>query len=374
MNYIKQLDSIRTIAVFLVIICHWVPANHLLDDGRLGTLGAIGVDVFFVLSGFLISGILLQGKTQAEESNISNKTILKNFYIRRALRIFPVFYLLIFILFILRFFFHNINLTELAFGATYTINFYFHKMRYWSGYTTHLWSLAVEEQFYLIWPLLLLFVKRKYIPHAIAVFILIGAVSQMFEEVEFGYLATYTCFDAFGFGALLAYLLQKRKELLPAFYKYLTALAIIGAIVIVAEFCLQKTYHLPQRTLHAICALWLLTYVVKHRSAAKQPLLFRLLNSRLLISLGKISYGIYLYHLYVPYVRDYVLTKLFGNYALSSDHKINFILFFVIDLLLVVAFARVSWVLIEQPLLKFKKYFDNRKQVESPAAALSAEV
>lgn len=363
MSYIKQLDSIRTIAVFLVIICHWVPANNLLDDGRLGIFGAIGVDVFFVLSGFLISGILLQGKQDSEENGVPKKEVVKNFYIRRALRIFPIFYLVIFTLFILRFFFHGINLTELAFSATYTVNFYFHKMRYWSGYTTHLWSLAVEEQFYLIWPLLLLFVNKKFIPHAIAAFIFIGAVSQMFEEIEFGYLATYACFDAFGLGALLAWMMQKKPGSVPVLYRYISVLAAVSTIIIVAQFYLQQTFHLPQRTLHAICALWLIMFIIKYKSAIRQPLLFSVFNNSVLVFLGKISYGIYLYHLYVPYIRDYVLTKMFGNYALSADYRINFIVFFVVDLLLVIALAQLSWILIEQPVLKYKKYFTYKKML-----------
>src|ERR1700733_11280286 len=95
MTYIKQLDSLRAIAVILVIVSHWMSGDSII--GRFPT-GSIGVDIFFVLSGFLISKILFDNRNKSEELNISKSATIKNFYIRRALRIFPIYYLTIFIL------------------------------------------------------------------------------------------------------------------------------------------------------------------------------------------------------------------------------------------------------------------------------------
>lgn len=93
MNYIKQLDSVRAIAVLLVIITHWFPETNQLN---IYTSVFNGVDIFFVLSGFLITRILLQNRLEAESSVVTKSTVVKNFFVRRILRIFPIYYLLIF--------------------------------------------------------------------------------------------------------------------------------------------------------------------------------------------------------------------------------------------------------------------------------------
>src|ERR1700754_2151344 len=154
MRYIKELDSIRAIAVLLVIISHWIPPNipiNILPNGP------IGVNIFFVLSGFLITWILLENRKKTEELENTRGTVLKNFYIRRILRIFPIYYLVVFVLYI----FSESSGTEirsaLPYYLTYTSNFHFFYIDKWDGILSHLWSLAVEEQFYLLWPSIMLF-------------------------------------------------------------------------------------------------------------------------------------------------------------------------------------------------------------------------
>ena len=91
MRYIKQLDSIRAIAVLLVIISHWIHNAEMVDRPK---LGEVGVNIFFVLSGFLITKILLDNTIKSEQLNIPKSLLLKNFYIRRSLRIFPILLLI----------------------------------------------------------------------------------------------------------------------------------------------------------------------------------------------------------------------------------------------------------------------------------------
>ena len=90
MKYVKQLDSIRAIAVLLVIVFHWSPKPVL--AGAQYNYGHIGVEIFFVLSGFLITRILLENRNEAERL-YQKKKVLKSFYVRRFLRIFPIYYL-----------------------------------------------------------------------------------------------------------------------------------------------------------------------------------------------------------------------------------------------------------------------------------------
>jgi peptidoglycan/LPS O-acetylase OafA/YrhL len=197
MTYIKQLDSLRAIAVILVVINHWVPSSHIIN--KLPN-GAIGVDIFFVLSGFLISKILFDSRNNVDLITIPKSVLIKNFYVRRALRIFPIYYLTIFTLL----FFSKSTGTDIAssfvYFATYTSNFYFFNIKDWDGMISHLWSLAVEEQFYLIWPGIIFYTKKKYFIYVISGVILIGILSQyLLQNVEMSTLLTFTCFHAFGF-------------------------------------------------------------------------------------------------------------------------------------------------------------------------------
>ena len=245
----------RAIAVILVIICHWIPQKNIIN---ILPNGALGVDFFFVLSGFLISRILFENRTCAELSNGSKLEILRNFYVRRALRIFPIYYVTIFIL--------------LAFGdktdtkiednffyyAGYISNFYFFNVQSWDGMLSHLWSLAVEEQFYLIWPFVIIFFNKKYLLFAISLFIIIGSVSQhLLTKVPYGSILTISCFDAFGFGALLALVISYAKDRLNYFYKYLSIIALLAFFL----FIVGVFYYwvLPQRTVISIISVWLIT-------------------------------------------------------------------------------------------------------------------
>ena len=361
MKYVKQLDSLRAIAVLMVIVSHWTRPNTIVTPNRLGMIGLFGVDLFFVLSGFLITSILLDGKVVVAKG-IPIGIVMKNFYARRALRIFPIFYLTIFILAVAKFFIPEVNLTQLVFGATYTINIYFHRMQIWGEYTGHFWSLAVEEQFYLLWPLLMLLVNKKYIPHTITAFIIVGASSRLFETGEFGFLITYTCFDAFGLGALLAWILIHRPSRSGVFFRYVSVAAIISVIILTYELYLDGNVLFLNRLVQSLIAVWLVAYIMIKRLKNEKEV-FRMLDSRYLIFIGKISYGIYIYHLYVPHIRKYLFLRFFEIQPTSPTSSLNTVMFFLLDLIVVIVVARLSWLLIEQPVLKYKKYFVNRKEV-----------
>ena len=360
MQYIKQLDSIRGIAVLLVLLSHWVPI-YIFQSGAF-----IGVNTFFVLSGFLISNILFDNKNKAEAAGFSKLIAVKNFFFRRALRIFPIYFLVVISLYLLEEG-KLIDLkNEIIYLLTFSINFHFYNLKYFGVYTAHLWSLAVEEQFYLVWPWLLLFLKREHIPFAILIFILTGSISQLFIQDHFGYITTYRCLDAFGLGALLSWLYTYKPQLLKKTYQLLNyiILATLGIVLLWLYGLLPVP--MPARTLISIFALWVITYIVLNTQSNKELRFSFLLNNRKLIFIGKISYSIYLYHFYIPF-----LASRFFNYLqllLPNFFKPYAIILYAIGIFGATIFLSwLSWRLVELPIMRFKKYFEY--QIPKPSSS-----
>jgi len=351
MNYIKQLDSIRAIAVFFVIIWHWVPRNSVIENSH---LGPFGVNIFFVLSGFLITRILLFNRSRAEASASSKTKLLKNFYTRRMLRIFPVYYLTI----ILSVIFNQslslgITKNEILANVTYTSNFFIYLTKSWPYSSLHFWSLAVEEQFYLTWPLLILFCSRKYLLPVILISIAAGLGSQLLAtDFEFGNLPTITCLDCFGMGGLLAFVTLYCPNYLKRAYRGLALLTIVGMVVLLVSWQLS-IYLSCTRFIHSIISCCIISHILVYRN--QKTLLMTMLNNRFLIKIGKVSYGIYLYHmlyvytansLWYQYVFDYYLPFINKQYEPWIFLLINFWMLYFI--------AWLSWRYIEKPLLRLK--------------------
>lgn len=356
MKYIKQLDSLRAIAVLLVIIRHWVPLTNIVN--RALPLGTIGVNIFFVLSGFLITKILFDNKNSAEHFNISKGSVLKAFYFRRALRIFPIYYLIIFTLLI----FHRHTDTDIkpafAFYATYTSNFYLFSTNSFDGMITHLWTLAVEEQFYLIWPWIILFTNRKYLLPVITGFIVIGALSSfLLSEMKFSNVLTFTCFDAFGLGALLSWQITYGTRPLLQFYKALSFCALASALLFILYLNSSQSFYFPGRTIISVIALWLITHIIIHEHSKKPAFTF-IWNNKVLIFLGKISYGLYLYHALIGNLNLKIINKYINPRLPDILFKKYWIqLFYAENIIMVLLISWLSYVLIEKRFLRLKKYF-----------------
>lgn len=353
-NYIPQLDSIRAIAVLLVIIYHWVPENSIfnfLDNGPLG------VNIFFVLSGFLITGILLKYRTQAEERVLKKTTIFRNFYIRRTLRIFPIYYLLLIV-------FWFINDPEIkehgVYYFTYTSNYLFYSQQFFPARLAHLWSLGVEEQFYIIWPWLIILVNRKLLPYIILFFLLVGISSNYFitDHGWWVYILTTACFDAFAAGGFLAWVITYRQDIivkLQPVYKWICLAVLMFFVADVVHVSL-----LPARTVHAFLAIIIIYYCLFKNN---NRVVNYILSNKLLISIGKISYGVYLYHLFIPELWAGVIKKaaswkidLLYNHAMPESMRPVWL--FIQQFSVLIIICLLSWNLIEKPINKLKKWFE----------------
>lgn len=353
-KYIKQLDTLRAIAALLVIFQHWSPESAIT---RVNFLGAIGVGIFFVLSGFLITNILIDNKNNAEELASSKKTVLKIFYSRRMLRIFPVYYLLIIVALI----FHNYGETQIksafAYYATFTINYYYFYSGSMDGMLSPIWSLAVEEQFYLIWPWIILLAKREHLPAIISCFILTGMLgSFLIRDVPMNGALTFNNFDAFGLGALLSWQITYNNKTFNQFYKALSYCACLSAILLVIFHTSNQTFYF-RRTLISITALWLIAYIIRNKASTRFTFT-RFWNNRVLIFLGKISFGLYIYHS-CAITLNYILINKYFNPLLPDVlfKKYWAQLFWVENIVLLLSISTLSYVFFEKRFLRLKKYF-----------------
>jgi len=337
---LPSLDGIRALSIALVLVAHLVETRNFLDHRLfwvLGDIGNLGVRVFFVISGFLITNLLLK------EHEANGRISLKDFYVRRVLRIFPAFYLFVGCM-VAASALGLISLGEhdLVYAVTYTINHYNDR----SWYMAHLWSLAVEEQFYLMWPCILVILGR-YAGLWVAAGMLIAA--PITRTVIFYALPSWrpgvgcifpTVADALATGCILA---GARAWLggRPWYVRFLssrTLLAVPAFLFVTNAACrVIPWFSLPigQTILNigiAICIDRWVTY--------PSGTVGGILNSRPFVFMGTLSYSIYLWQ------------QPFLNHRSESLACV-----FPINLVLVMAAALGSYYLVERPLLRLRSRF-----------------
>jgi len=344
-NYIIGLNGIRAIAVFFVIISHRFPEDHFLKSFP---LGSYGVDVFFVLSGFLISrGLFFQ--VQSQTGNFySNVQILKNFFLKRCIRIFPVYYTLLLFLFLTKGIIGNNFRENILWYVFYGANYLNYIENKWFGALAHLWSLSVEEQFYILFPILLIFIFRKRILILLTIFIITGTLYPFFISGNSSIL-TLSCINAFGIGGLLAYIEIYKKSFVFSFYRYTFFLSVPILLLILVHNLYITIPFFPERLAISVIAIFIITQCL-----IKPDSIFvcKILNNKFLNFIGIISYGVYLYHNIVPKYWNFVLFKF--NIKLNNN-QFSYIEF-ILQTSFIIILSYLSWILLEKPILNLKKY------------------
>ena len=338
-NRIPSLDGLRAVSIAFVLLAHLSGTANFPIKHEILNAGNLGVRVFFVISGFLITGILLK---EIEKTNTIN---LAKFYYRRTLRIFPPFY----------FFLAVIGLLALAGLISVALKEWLAAAFYLSNFTQiasweigHTWSLAVEEQFYLLMPGLLFLGKRRAFFVLCAIILASPFIRLLIyvlypdpelRWVNFGFQANA---DSLAIGCLLAFLRPRlwQNEIYQSLMKSRFFLVFPLAAIGLNYFSQNpKFFNFVCITIINFCIVLCLDWAVTFH----QGVIGKILNSKSLSYIGTLSYSIYLWQ------------QLFLNR--ESPLIINS---FPLNILMVALFALISYYLIEKPSLNFRQRFEKR--------------
>ena len=351
---IPQLDAVRGLAILVVMLHNISPKYPLFHSDRLLTNGWMGVDLFFVLSGLLITGILLDTKQSAG--------YFKNFYVRRCLRIWPLYYSLLFFMFVVvRFLnpseYHVVVQTSSPWWAfpLFLQNFLLPISTNAAGPLGVTWSLAIEEQFYLVWPLVVRFCSFAQLRRlAVAEMCLSPALRYYLSLHQVDLYTNIFCrLDGLMAGALLALLIRSENFVPSKVLKRAWILLIIAAPLAFLTEAFDARWIVFSFTALASTAF---VYVAVF---SERKWLQTIMTNRFLIYTGTISYGLYLLHK-IPIGMVQVL-------HLDRHPYLPLPIIFVVSY----ALAMLSWNLLEKPFLSLKRFFDSKPLATEPANSSS---
>lgn len=349
--YVPALDGVRAIAVILVLLVHLHHSTF--------SFGWVGVIVFFVLSGYLITRILISTRT--------SPSFFRTFYLRRSIRIFPIYYLTLGAIAYLGLV-RGESITRLPFYLVYSQGL----ANQWTGVHAgfpsvfdHSWSLAVEEQFYLFWPVIVYLLPMNALRGLCVLLVALGWIVRLAYSAYYQFnpeLASYMVYtplesnwDALGMGAFLATLSSKddlhvnHSRLRVASFSWIVSVSIFAAsslgYINWSNSMLAQTSGLIFRVILTPAIGYFLYCVIDNRNSPAS----RVLALAPIRRVGKISYGIYLFHFPLFYFVERI--------AKGHLHATPFWLIDILKVCVSYVFASLSWQLLEEPINRLKSRF-----------------
>jgi len=372
-SYVPEIDALRAVAALAVVLQHC----------GLLPIGWMGVWLFFVISGFAITSSLRKSDAQA----IGTWRRILNFFVRRSIRIWPIYFLYVFAcaaVFIVVGAEENLGNLPYLFTFTFNLKMIFDPVvsdHASAAIIGHLWTISVEEQFYIAYPFLFFFLNRERFKHVLLACILMGPlirwvfalwIAQMGWSDGRNAFAIYalsiTHFDAFAIGCALSL----SRETLVANKNLSRRILLFGLLVAIAHVCVYVGLNVSAnmtgvealkgvvsgtlwgqgREVFVYCAVVYVSAGIVALVLAEDPLVLRLCRVYGLQFLGRISYGIYLYHALVLYFVNGVYDQVFQ----AETIILNIPKFFVVTAVSVLV-AHLSYRFIESPISRLRKRF-----------------
>lgn len=370
-TYFAHLDLLRVLFVFIVLLHHWIAKNPFL-------FLPFGSTIAFVLSGFLLTMPLLENKKDIP--NYWKNTL--NFLVRRILRTFPIYLLMFLVYFIVnKHNFRGYSIYYLTFSQNYLIAY-----NQMVGFA-QTWSLAVQEQFYVLIPIVIYLCPYKYLRILFLVFSVAGLAFRLSYfylnfPPTYNHFATECCVDCFGIGALIAYYHLEYPDELKKILS--NKLLLVGLVLLyclsVSQYSnnslnitdksyislLQNLHQITERTFVSLLSIWFIGWGIYYPTKT----LHTISTSSIISYVSKIGYGIYIYHFFAA---SAVLeaSKYLFNFA---KEDIQFTWWVIcLNFLFTILLSALSYRFIEKPILRLKGrhfgYIRRKKSVSNPVVS-----